>query len=253
MPCLRVRRTLARLLLGDVAIEAELRPGLVRGRVVAIVMDDDIFLADRAPAFAHALRDALMHGFAVLEAPAATEQPQQSNRDVARASPCGWVAGLDWHPPPRAHIIAVVCERHLDSVRAKAIGVNHRPNAGRGFGPHNLVSVHMQEPIARRVGEAAVARLREVIVPRDSYHLGVETQRDLNRIVVGPRVADHDLISYSPNAPQALSQTRRFVLDDHHDAEGRYSGYSGFWILDFGFSVSPTGGVSDSGNPESKI
>ncbi len=130
---------------------------------------------DDALGFFHALRDVLVHGFAVFVAAAIAEQAEQSYGNIPGLASRVRVVWRRGHPSPGAGRVAVVRQRHFNGIRAVAVRIHHSADTLRALGIDDFVGVHMKQPVAGGGTKHFVARFGEVVVPLDENHACVET------------------------------------------------------------------------------
>ena len=108
----------------------------------------------------------------------------------------------------------------LDEVEGLAPGAAHElPQERCVFGHEMLVGVEVDDPVAGRVLERAVARIREGAVPGEVHDPGAERPGDLDRGVGRAGVDDHHLVDGARDRLEAAGEHLLLVLHDHHERE----------------------------------
>lgn len=97
--------------------------------------------------------------------------------------------------------------------------------SGKAFvrwGREDVVRVHPEEIVARRLGKGKVAGSRKVVLPGEIIDENAEGAGDLPRVVFGARIDDDDLIKKPPNAFQTARKDGFFVFYDHAEGKGTH-------------------------------
>ena len=79
---------------------------------------------------------------------------------------------------------------------------------------HVLIGVDVEDPLAVRQTERAIAGRREVVPPREFVEARAVRGGDFSRAVGGARVDDHDLVHEPPERAETAVEELLFVLDD---------------------------------------
>ena len=90
------------------------------------------------------------------------------------------------------------------------------------WGREDVVGVHPEEIVARRLGKGKVAGGRKVVPPGEIVDESAEGECDLPRAVNRARIDDDDLVKKLPNAFQTAFKDGFFVFYDHAEGKGTH-------------------------------
>src|SRR5581483_6133602 len=88
-----------------------------------------------------------------------------------------------------------------------------------------LVRIQHQNPIRGHRRQRRVARVGEMVLPRDGKNLGAEFLSDLNALIRGAGIGNDDLAHDSANTLQTWTERVRTVLHDHRESDARHNGF----------------------------
>ena len=91
-----------------------------------------------------------------------------------------------------------------------------------------LIGVDRQDPVARRLGDAVVARQAEVVLPGTLERAGAERPGDLERAIRAAGIDDDELVRERPYGLEAAREVCLLVPDDQAYAERRSPGAGRF-------------------------
>ena len=218
---LRVLGTRSGFLAGECKVEARFLRTTLRRHLVAVVVNDDIGVAYASAQFEDTGGDIFVDRLAIFDATMIAEKTQKSDGQIAREAPA---VGRIWgrgHPAPGTGVVAVVRQDQFHRVRF-VIGIYDCAQPGRVRGIEHFVGVHVEQPVAGGPGDARVAGLGEIVLPGDVEHFCALALRDLDCVVRGTRIADHDFVGDGRDAGQALGEDGRFVFHDQDYTERRH-------------------------------